>query len=615
MRYEHYLQRRNKQLQKLSDLVQMANSQMALHAQHMAEPVIHQPPTIDPARSSKQGTRESFHSSKLQPSTGRRINSDLPPEASIGEKKGKVVFVNPTSFPGILKNNQLSIKVATSANNHEITPRSKKSQSIAIQLLKPGALIDYGSPHIMRRKVPAQNASLGDSLKKNLQLIKSLNVILRQSTQMGNALNRTATNNNNSTVIIEPIESTRNSPKQHTSSKYLRIRTKAEEEAKRHIDKLNMLMDKRLSKEKKVESNLKDLTKERLYKFGMIEDKRQQARQKAYKQQSDMENQSMKSYASSLKDLRLKQQSPRPFERQRQSMATQSRSVLAIPGGNKHYYDQQNTTMSSARSGGSIHSFKQLSRQEDAKLQESLDRVANKLQRGFERSQQYKTSLAAKASQHIEFVKSKQRVGQSRGSERDAEAWANCVLHRQKIVEKAADSQKLRRELVDQQKAARELKHHATLMQRTQETNDGSRFKQYMQKMSKTAKRVEEVKERNSLERLKKAELQYNRRILQRDNLQEIRLKGVMERNLLIHRHQIERAQRLVGKDEVRRDEMQRRVQEVERVRMTHGKNPYQEMQTRYLSNSLLFKSQSPQKGQQQIQQEQLQKRSMTVMQ
>jgi hypothetical protein len=30
-----------------------------------------------------------------------------------------------------------------------------------------------------------------------------------------------------------------------------------------------------------------------------------------------------------------------------------------------------------------------------------------------------------------------------------------------------------------------------------------------------------------------------------------------------------------VGKDEVKRDEMQRRIQEVERVRMTHGKNPY----------------------------------------
>jgi len=91
---------------------------------------------------------------------------------------------------------------------------------------------------------------------------------------MGNTLNWTATNNNNSSVIIEPIESTQNSPKLHTSSKYLRIRTKAEEEAKRHIDKLNMLMDKRLSKEKKVENNLKDLTKERLYRFGMMEDKR-----------------------------------------------------------------------------------------------------------------------------------------------------------------------------------------------------------------------------------------------------------------------------------------------------------------------------------------------------
>jgi hypothetical protein len=32
--------------------------------------------------------------------------------------------------------------------------------------------------------------------------------------------------------------------------------------------------------------------------------------------------------------------------------------------------------------------------------------------------------------------------------------------------------------------------------------------------MSKTAKRVEEVKERNSIERLKKVELQYNRRVL-----------------------------------------------------------------------------------------------------
>lgn len=47
----------------------------------------------------------------------------------------------------------------------------------------------------------------------------------------------------------------------------------------------------------------------------------------------------------------------------------------------------------------------------------------------------------------------------------------------------------------------------------------------------------------------------------------------------------------MVGRDDQMREEMRRRIQEVERVRSTHGKNPYQEMQNRYLSNSLLFKS------------------------
>lgn len=74
-------------------------------------------------------------------------------------------------------------------------------------------------------------------------------------------------------------------------------------------------------------------------------------------------------------------------------------------------------------------------------------------------------------------------------------------------------------------------------MQRTQESNPATRFKQYMQKMTHTSKRVEEVRERNSLERQKVAEQLNNRRIMQRDNLQELRLKGVLERNLLIHKH------------------------------------------------------------------------------
>lgn len=55
-----------------------------------------------------------------------------------------------------------------------------------------------------------------------------------------------------------------------STSKYYRIRQLAEQEAKRHIDKLNSLMDMRLNKEKKVLDNLKESSNEREYKFNQI---------------------------------------------------------------------------------------------------------------------------------------------------------------------------------------------------------------------------------------------------------------------------------------------------------------------------------------------------------
>jgi hypothetical protein len=131
-----------------------------------------------------------------------------------------------------------------------------------------------------------------------MQLIKLLNTNLRQSAQMPSLpiTNSTATINNEEgapnqmsssrvNLINDSATSTtqhhgkqiesRAAPKLSSSSKFLRMREHAEEEAKRHIDKLNKLMDKRLCKEKKIEANLSKLTKERLYRFGLREDKRQ----------------------------------------------------------------------------------------------------------------------------------------------------------------------------------------------------------------------------------------------------------------------------------------------------------------------------------------------------
>jgi hypothetical protein len=61
-----------------------------------------------------------------------------------------------------------------------------------------------------------------------------------------------------------------------------------------------------MSKEKKVEDNLKELTKERLYKFSLIQNKRLAARDKASRHLHELENQSMRSYTSSLKELKIR---------------------------------------------------------------------------------------------------------------------------------------------------------------------------------------------------------------------------------------------------------------------------------------------------------------------
>ena len=72
--------------------------------------------------------------------------------------------------------------------------------------------------------------------------------------------------------------------------KYFRVREQAESEAKKHIDKLNKLMERRLTKEKKFKENAQEMNQYRLQIISKLELRRSAARERVSKHLNDLEN-------------------------------------------------------------------------------------------------------------------------------------------------------------------------------------------------------------------------------------------------------------------------------------------------------------------------------------
>lgn len=80
----------------------------------------------------------------------------------------------------------------------------------------------------------------------------------------------------------------------------MRARELAEIEAKKHIDKLNQLMMRRLKKEEIFQKKQKEINEERQYKSAKLREKLSSVKLRVTKNLQDLENLSLRSYSESL---------------------------------------------------------------------------------------------------------------------------------------------------------------------------------------------------------------------------------------------------------------------------------------------------------------------------
>ena len=84
--------------------------------------------------------------------------------------------------------------------------------------------------------------------------------------------------------ITSPLQEEEGVRRNYSSAvKFIRARGLAESEAKRQIDKLNLLMNKRKKREEKVAKNLKELEEYRVYKVSKQEERRSAAKTRVMK--------------------------------------------------------------------------------------------------------------------------------------------------------------------------------------------------------------------------------------------------------------------------------------------------------------------------------------------
>lgn len=136
-----------------------------------------------------------------------------------------------------------------------------------------------------------------------------------------------------------------------STTKYMRMRDLAMREAERNLQRLNELMAKRLAKDKKIKQNLLDLDLERRHRQGLLEAKRAEARRRASQIQSDLESLSVRSYRSAVQQSRSASKRPK---------AAPIRNLASL---------------SSDRS-----------KDDDRKVQQSLDKITRKLDQSLKRS-------------------------------------------------------------------------------------------------------------------------------------------------------------------------------------------------------------------------------------
>ncbi|CDW74172.1 UNKNOWN [Stylonychia lemnae] len=367
----------------------------------------------------------------------------------------------------------------------------------------------------------------------------------------------------------------KNSAERDTAVRFMKAREQAEQEAKRHLEKLNDLMKKRQVKEKKMEEILRENSQERLMRLDQMSRKRIIAKDRVEKDKKDQEQKSMKFFNSTLKQIEDRLMRQKSVEKERAQ---------------NDFLKQENSRMSAMRHQTSYIGYTARTNQNDDELNEQLRSLDDKLNKGVQRSQMLKQQISTRAAQvHQKIIdKNLKQVQEQHFNEK----WSSYLMKRNKVEQKLGEQRKYMDEKWQYQHQQNQVKQEKSVqIKKDQEKSFEQKFKQYQRKFLSSEKQIKQNQEKLRLEKLKKEEIWHLKRQDQLDNLEEQKMLREQERIKLQTKHHWMNFQSQSIKEMNRQNDEARLKQEMERRNYIMSKKkarPYDEMKDIVLADAAI---------------------------